>query len=258
MSEKLPISLCMISNQVSSQLLENIQDLALVVSEIVIVDTSTERIMSKETTISTNKIIKILIGDDQINFSQWRNLAIQRATQQWILFLDSDEKISKILQANLTNLIKDDQIDGYLIKRVDVFLKKKMFHGEIGQIYKLRLARKKSYHFVGAVHEVGKVNGPTSKINFPIYHFAHQSISSFFSKVSFYSFLVASNTSSYNFSKNMAELLFFPLGKFILNFIIKFGFLDGYQGLIYALIMSYHSLMVRIYRYEINLKKMHS
>jgi hypothetical protein len=36
----------------------------------------------------------------------------------------------------------------------------------------------------------------------------------------------------------------------MLNYWLKLGFLDGFAGLSYALMMSFHSLLVRIYLYE--------
>ena len=46
------------------------------------------------------------------------------------------------------------------------------------------------------------------------------------------------------------QMIVYPIGKFINNFILELGFLDGWRGLIYAFIMSLHSLWVRVYWYE--------
>jgi hypothetical protein len=47
------------------------------------------------------------------------------------------------------------------------------------------------------------------------------------------------------------ELLFLPLGKFLYNYVGLLGFLDGWRGLCYALVMSMHSLGIRLRLYEI-------
>jgi hypothetical protein len=41
------------------------------------------------------------------------------------------------------------------------------------------------------------------------------------------------------------SVLFYPKAKFFLNFIIREGFRDGIAGLVFALMMSFHSFLVR-------------
>ena len=40
------------------------------------------------------------------------------------------------------------------------------------------------------------------------------------------------------------------VAKFVSNYWLKAGFLDGWRGLIYAVVMSIHSLAVRVFIYE--------
>lgn len=44
---------------------------------------------------------------------------------------------------------------------------------------------------------------------------------------------------------NSISIIMYPLGKFILNYFFRRGFLDHIPGLIVALIMSFHSFLVR-------------
>ncbi|MFN4212849.1 MAG: hypothetical protein ACK4FL_02720, partial [Microgenomates group bacterium] len=46
------------------------------------------------------------------------------------------------------------------------------------------------------------------------------------------------------------EIIFYPLGKFILNYFIYLGFLDGPAGFAYAFLMSFHSFLVRAKLYQ--------
>lgn len=41
------------------------------------------------------------------------------------------------------------------------------------------------------------------------------------------------------------SILIYPSAKFVLNYLVKQGFRDGIQGLVMALMMSFHSFLVR-------------
>ena len=51
---------------------------------------------------------------------------------------------------------------------------------------------------------------------------------------------------------NIFQILFIPFAKFKINYIFKFGFLDGVPGFIYAFMMTFHSFLVRakLYQYQ--------
>ena len=44
-------------------------------------------------------------------------------------------------------------------------------------------------------------------------------------------------------SSNLFKIVLFPTGHYFKNFILKLGFLDGMQGFVFALIMSFHSFL---------------
>lgn len=257
----LNLSVCIVTDKMTSHIDKTISDFKKLANEIIILDTSEKS--NIKIGLIKNKKIKVITSKDSNNFSQWRNLCIKQAESEWILFLDSDEVISAELLENLPNLVlptklpsneNKNKIDGYKIRRIDFFHRQKIAYGEVGRVFKLRLARKKKYSFTGVVHEVGLVDGKVKIIVDSIYHYPHQSIASFFSKINHYSYLQAKDQAKYSQILNLFQLLTFPLAKFIVNYFFKFGFLDGFRGFIYAMMMSLHSLSVRVYLYEINKK----
>src|SRR3989344_1922813 len=104
------ISLCMITKNEENLLkncLNNIKD---TVDEIIIVDTGSAD-NTKETARKFNaKIFDFKWGD---NFSEARNFSLQKATQEWILVLDADEKISNFDLEKIKNLTKSKEFMGY-------------------------------------------------------------------------------------------------------------------------------------------------
>ncbi len=197
------------------------------------------------------------------DFSKVRNKAIKQATQPWILFLDSDEKLSPEL-VNWLQLVDwdNEKTNGYYIKRIDFFHNKPLQYGEVRNVYKLRLAKKDKYHFERPIHEVGRVEGKIQYTNESIYHYSHNSIESFYKKIVKYASIDATNRvkegQQFNSPRQQAGslvMITYPIGKFIVNYFFKLGFLDGYRGLIYAILMSMHSLIVRVKMYELKMSK---
>ena len=113
----------------------------------------------------------------------------------------------------------------------------------------VRLMRVEHAQFVGKVHERAHIKGSVIDSNLRILHQPHTSISGFISKITWYAKLAASET-EVGFWQNLLELVIYPPGKFTYNFVFKSGWQDGWAGLTYVVVMSLHSLFVRIFRYE--------
>lgn len=184
------------------------------------------------------------------DFAQSRNLALQQVKTKWAFFLDSDEVIEGFNQQQFEALLLNPLNAGLTIARSDVFYGQKLRHGEVGQQSLARLVRVDRSHFAGKVHEVAVVDGQVISSNLAISHFSHDSISQFISQVSRYANMSIELHQSKSKLRLLIELLIYPPLKFLLNFIVKLGFLDGWRGLVYALIMSLHSTLVRLMTLE--------
>jgi glycosyltransferase involved in cell wall biosynthesis len=181
------------------------------------------------------------------NFSEQRNFAIDKATGDWILFIDADERVSSALWYEIMQNINEpiDISSGFYIKRIDSMWGRELKHGDSGTVKLLRLAKKNSGKWKGLVHEQWEINGKTATLNNPLHHYPHQSIADFLKEINYYSDLRAKELFEKNKKSNWASIIIYPKAKFILNFFIKLGFLDGLPGLISALMMSLHSYLVR-------------
>jgi hypothetical protein len=188
------------------------------------------------------------------NFANVRNQAIKAVHTTWLMFLDSDEILSKKDWYKINHLINSDQIDAYRLKRVDYFHGQKMRFGETGNYFVVRLAKTNMIQYQRQVHEVPQITGRVGQSSLVIKHFPHQHLSGFLKTINNYAQLEV----NYRFTKNIPytkvkiyfELLIYPSGKFLLNYLFKLGLLDGFAGLSYAVMMSLHSLLVRVYLYE--------
>jgi len=203
--------------------------------------------------------IKVIEKKEKISdFAAARNEAITLVETEWLLFLDSDEVLEEKEQKKIGELLEkesnDQSLAAFLIKREDFFHKQKINWGETKNVFLARLARTKKISFKRAVHEEVVLDGKSQKTDIKIKHFAHQSVSEFFSSISNYAEIEADyrvkNNWHYSKFKIILEAVLFPIAKFIDNYFLKLGTLDGFAGLVYAALMSCHSLMVRVYLYE--------
>lgn len=205
--------------------------------------------------ISTDKTVdiakklgaKVFERDLNDDFSEQRNFGLSKTKGDWVLFIDADERVSSALwyeiMQHTNNPISNHS--GFYLKRRDKIWGQELNYGETGNIKLLRLAKKDSGGWVGPVHETWKVKGQTETLNNPLIHYPHINVEKFLKEINFYTDLRANELYIKKTKSTLSSVLFYPSGKFIHNYIVKQGFRDGIPGLILAMMMSFHSFLVR-------------
>jgi len=188
---------------------------------------------------SKNRIVQVFSRELNNDFASQRNFGVSKANNNWILWLDADEKPSKKL-IHFLNHFDSYQYKNYSFKRQDIFLKHKLKHGETAYLNFTRLFNKKYGHFGGQVHENWETAKLIKNTKYLIFHHPHSTIKSFIQKINLYSDIRAKELFKQQESTSMFEIIFFPIGKFIQNYFLRLGFLDGTPGIIMALCMSFH------------------
>lgn len=186
-----------------------------------------------------------LAGD----FAAQRNYGLAKAKGDWILMIDDDEIVSPALAKEIRQAIANSQYDAYYLKRLDRYLGQILHHGETGKIRIIRLARKDAGRFVRPVHEVWQVAGRVGELKNPLFHDHRELVSPFIARIAFYCPIDARALTKEGKPFSYWRLLVNPLAKFIFNYKIKRGLLDGYLGLFQAYLMSVQSLSVRVFQW---------
>lgn len=207
-------------------------------------DNSTDKTAAEVQKLQTKSLqIKTFTRGLDNDFSSQRNFGLSQTKNNWILWLDADEKPSSSL-INFLNHFNFNQKANFAFKRDYFFLGRKLQHGETGNFYTTRLFKKTHGHFVNKVHEIWHSSLSTINANPTIQHL-HPSLYDFLRKINFYTDLRAQELFLKKTPANLPQIIFYPLGKFIYNYFFKLGFLDSTQGIILALSMSMHSFLVR-------------
>lgn len=190
-----------------------------------------------------NLTIITLNQPDIKNFTSVRNAELAKVKTDWVLFIDSDEKITPELKEEIIKAISTNDYDAYYLRRLDNFLGRQLRHGETGNAKFIRLGRKDFGCWVRPVHEKWEGSGRVGTLKNPILHDAHPTISSFLDKINKYSTLEAEYRFALGKKSSLWKILIYPFAKFKLNYFVRLGFRDGVPGAIMAAMMSFHSYL---------------
>src|SRR3989344_6244713 len=120
------------------------------------------------------KVFKRKLNSD---FSAQRNYGVEQATNDWVLFVDADERVTKELTLEIKENLSLPDFGGFLITRTDFMWGKELKHGETGDIKLLRLFDKKRGNLKGKVHETWETKERVGRLINPILHYPHPKIS---------------------------------------------------------------------------------
>lgn len=212
--------------------------------EKIVVDDHSE---DKTVEIAKKKGAKVFSRAMHNDFSDQRNFALSKAAGDWIFFIDADERVSSALWYEIMQHTSEsiDDYSGFYVKRQDTMWGKVLHHGETGNVILLRLARKGAGKWEGNVHERWNVKGKTTVLKNSLDHFPHSTVTEFLKEINFYTDLRAEELFKKKTNANWLSIIAYPKAKFILNYIFRGGFLDGLPGLVVAILMSFHSFLVR-------------
>ena len=219
--------------------LESVKNMA---SEIVIVDgTSTDRTVE----IARYYGAKVTVTTNPPIFHINKQKAIDKATGDWVLQLDADEVVSKDLRDEIVKLINDDAGDtnGYWMPRKNYFLGRFLMKGGQYPDYTVRLYRNGKGRLPQKdVHEQAVIEGKMGYLKHALLHYPYKNFSSYYQKWMRYNHLLASQIHNDLKGKNTITRFFIGIGYLLAKpahwMLTAYGrhkgFMDGWQGLLFA------------------------
>lgn len=206
--------------------------------EIIVVDDYSEDRTVEIAKRNGAKVYLHRLGND---FAAQRNFGLSKAIGEWVLFVDADERVTPALREEIAN--GGTNYDGFNLKRQDYFGGRWLRHGETANVKLLRLGKRAAGKWQRKVHEFWDIKDNIGELKNPLLHYPHPNLDDFLGHINFYSTLHAEAFYEHGVKPNPFWIIVNPLGKFIINWIFKLGFLDGTAGLMMALIMSFHSFL---------------
>lgn len=119
-----------------------------------------------------------VVTTDTDNFATRRNLGLQNAKYDWILYLDADETVSSSLKSRIRDIIIIGKPNACRIKRENTFLGTKMYPDYVDRLFHKSIIKK----WTGKVHESPTLIITARLLDEPLLHTTHTDITSMLEK----------------------------------------------------------------------------
>ena len=202
--------------------------------EIIVVDSQSS---DKTQEIARSFGAKLEITSDWPGFGPQKNRALNLATQDWVLSIDADERVTpELKQEILATMASANAADCYAIPRSSWYCGRFMKHSGWYPDYVNRLFKRGSAKFSDhLVHERLLPTGSSGKLNNHFLHYSYRDFSQVLKKVDVYSSAAAQQAFKQGKKGGLGEALVHGFWAFFRTYVLRRGFLDGKYGLALAI-----------------------
>jgi glycosyltransferase involved in cell wall biosynthesis len=219
-----------------------IESLIGIADEIVVVDSFSK---DKTEEICKSFGVKFVqhIFDGHIEQKNW---AITQATFPHILSLDADEAVDETLKSSILKIKENWNHDGYFMNRLTNYCGKWIRHCGWYPDTKMRLwdSRKGEWGGDNPHDKYELVEGSSTKhIEGDILHYSYYSLEDHYKQVTYFTDILSKSQFKKGKKAPFIVLIFSPIVKFIKDYFIKKGFLDGKEGFTICRISAYATFL---------------
>lgn len=185
--------------------------------------------------------VKVFHRKNNFNLNINKTFAMEQAKNEWIFYIDPDERLTKELCDEILQTIESSNCFAYDLPRRNHFFGVWLKYGGQYPDWQRRLFKKGYAQFPNKhVHEKLQVVGEIGRLNSPLLHFPYLTISQYFKKFDFYStfeanFLFNEKLIRPSFLNFIIFVIVKPKFRFVRRYFFKLGFLDGMAGFFAAL-----------------------
>lgn len=200
---------------------------------------------------------KVYTRENNLMLNVNKNFGFGKATNDWILSLDADERITPELKEEINSLSAearalDGQVSGYWIPRKNIIFGKWIEHTGWYPDHQLRLFRKGHGRFDEKhIHEMINLKGEAGYLKNHFIHYNYETVAQFLHKTMV---IYAPNEASEKLRKgyvfNHMDFIRFPLSEFLKRFFAGKGYKDGFHGLMLSMLMGFYHFVIFLYIWE--------
>ena len=203
-------------------------------NEIIVVDSQSS---DQTVKIAQSFGAKVENTSDWPGFGPQKNRALNLATQDWVLSIDADERVTPELKNEILAVIdSSSSSDCYAIPRLSWYCGRFMKHSGWYPDYVERLFKRGSAKFSDhLVHERLLPNGQVKKLNHHFLHYSFKNFSQVLQKIDSYSTASANQAFQQGKKSSVSKAIGHGLWAFFRTYFLRLGFLDGQQGLALAI-----------------------
>ncbi len=187
-----------------------------------------------------------------------KQVAVAKATHDWVLLLDADETCDAVLQQAIQWAFADqpNRTTAFTLPRSLVFLGRLMQHSGQNRRPILRLFNREHGRVNDAAdHETIETSGPVVALRGELRHDSYASLHDYLDKLNLYTSRGAEAMARAGRRPPVWVLPFRFLFTFLLIYVVKGGFLDGFPGFIWAFLSAVSPIVKYTKLYELNRTK---
>ena len=234
MQQKTPLSVVIIALNAASQIEACLKSAAFA-DEIVVVD-SGSRDDTREIALKYGARV---LHQEWLGFGLQKKFAVEQASHDWVLCLDADERVSAELRAQIETLRSGGfaECAGWSIPRITDYFGRFLRHGNAYPDRLIRLFDRRRGGWIGGeIHENTRVTGRVGRLHGHLEHFSYRSLTDHHNRMARYADLMARSLYARGKRCGLLKVLVNPQWRFLRGYFIRLGFLDGWRGLVFALV----------------------
>ena len=247
----MPLSVVIITKNEAHIIGTTLQSLQGLTDDFIIVDSG-----STDATIEIcKKFNATIIETTWDGYGQNKNKGIDAAKYNWILNLDADEAIDAELKVAIVQLELNDEETVYNFKFKNFFGDKWIRFGEWAGDKHIRLFNRNKVRWnTAAVHEGLLLGNKTKVVMLPgnILHYTTQHIDEYIGKTIAYARLNAQKYQLQGKQASFFKLRMAPGFTFFQHYILRLGFLDGWEGYLIAKTTAWYTFLKYSFLKEMN------
>jgi hypothetical protein len=181
-------------------------------------------------------------------FADQRNAALDLVENEWVFFIDADERVTPELASEVRRVICEGGKEGWWVPRHNYIFGRLTLHAGWYPDYQLRIMKRGKAHYdpTREVHEIVILEGESGYLENPLIHYNYDSLSQFVKRQDFYTDYEAEILFKQGIRPKPHNFILQPLRHFSWRYFTLKGYKDGLHGLLLSLLMAYYNLVMYI------------
>jgi len=166
-----------------------------------------------------------------------KQLAVDAASNEWVLAIDADERVSGALRASILAALEQPTAMAFEMARCNRFMGRWLRHGEGYPDWSVRLFHRAHARWSeDSIHERVVTSSPPVRLRGDLLHESAESLDRYLAKQNRYTTLQAEALVQRQRSGYALRMLSSPILRFLKFYLLRLGFLDGLPGLVHVTI----------------------
>jgi glycosyltransferase involved in cell wall biosynthesis len=177
------------------------------------------------------------------SYRDFLEFALPLARHRWLLVVDCDERVTPRLAREIRERVAADGAGfaGFRIRRVNHFLGRRIRFGGWRGDYVYRFFRRgRGRPRPREVHPGIVIDGPIEALDGALLHFPYPTLDDYFAKFNRYTSAAARDRFAAGQRAGRIDRFLAPPFRFLRDYVLRLGFLDGYPGFVLALLSGFY------------------